>query len=159
MRILSIDPGVERVGIAILEKKEGKEHLVHSECFKTSSRLPHNERLTLIGTRVEELIQEHNPKSLAIEKLFFEKNTTTAMAVSEAKGVIVYEASKKGLVVFEYTPLQIKVAITGYGKSDKKAIMDMVPRIIQVPSRTMIDDEVDAIAIGLTCFAHEKNLR
>ena len=78
------------------------------------------------------------------------------MAVAEARGVILYEGGRANLKVFEYTPNEIKVAVTGYGKSDKQAIMQMVPRLLKLPERKMIDDEVDAIAIALTCFAHER---
>lgn len=78
------------------------------------------------------------------------------MFVAEARGVVLYECAKRGMSVYEYTPMEIKVAVTGYGKSDKSAIMMMVPRLIRLPERKMIDDEVDAIAVALTCFAHEK---
>ncbi len=156
MRIIGIDPGIERVGIAIIEKINGKENYLYSECFKTSPKLSHYERLTLIGNEISELIQKYNPDGLGIEKLFFETNTKTAMAVAEARGMMLYVCSLAKLSIFEYTPLEIKVAVTGYGKSDKRAIMHMVPMLIKLPDRKMIDDEVDAIAVALTCFAYQK---
>lgn len=157
MRILGIDPGVERVGIAVVEKSGGmKERIVYSECFKTAAALPHHERLSLIGQEVARVIAEYAPEALAIEKLYFEKNVTTAMFVAEARGVMLYEAARQALRVCEYTPMEIKVAVTGYGKSDKHAVMDMVGRLVALPERKMIDDEMDAVAIALTCFAHEK---
>lgn len=156
MRILGIDPGVERVGIAVVEKTGAKETYVFSECFKTPAKLAHAERLALIGTEIARVIAEHAPKALAIEKLFFEKNVTTGMSVAEARGVILYECAKSGLAAYEYGPMEIKIAVTGYGKSDKTAIMQMVPKLIRLPDRKMIDDEVDAIAAALTCFAHER---
>ncbi len=156
MRILGIDPGIERVGIAVVERVNGKETYVYSECFKTSAKLAHAERLALIGTEMTRVIDEWTPGGMAIEKLFFETNTTTAMGVAEARGVMLYAAAKAGLTIYEYTPLEIKVAVTGYGKSDKRAIMDMVPRLLKLPERKMIDDEVDAIAVALTCFARER---
>lgn len=156
MRILGIDPGIERVGIAIVDKTAGKETWVYSECFKTSPKLSHAERLALIGIQLQKIIAEYSPKAMAIEKLFFETNTKTAMTVAEARGVMLYCAASSELQIFEYTPLQIKVAVTGYGKSDKTAIMAMVPRLVKLPERKMIDDEVDAIAIALTAFAHER---
>jgi crossover junction endodeoxyribonuclease RuvC len=156
MRILGIDPGVERVGIAIIDKVGGKETFIYSECFKTSAKLSHAERLALIGGEIARVIDEYAPKALSIEKLFFQTNVTTAMFVAEARGVIVYECARRGLPVYEYTPMEIKVAVTGYGKSDKTAIMQMVPKLIKLPVRKMIDDEVDAIAITLTAFAHER---
>jgi crossover junction endodeoxyribonuclease RuvC len=158
MRIIGIDPGIERVGIAVIEKITGKETYVFSECFKTSASFSHAERLSLIGSEIARVITEWKPEALAIEKLYFETNTKTAMAVAEARGVMLYEAARAQLPIHEYTPLEIKVAVTGYGKSDKHAVMDMVPRLIKLPTTKMIDDEVDAIAIALTCFAHERFL-
>jgi crossover junction endodeoxyribonuclease RuvC len=156
MRILGIDPGIERVGIAVVERIGGKETHLYSACFKTSAKLSHGERLGLIGDELERTINEWAPTGMAIEKLFFETNTKTAMSVAEARGVMLYAAARAKLPIYEYTPLEIKVAVTGYGKSDKRAIMDMVPRLIKLPTRKMIDDEVDAIAVALTAFARER---
>ena len=165
MRIISIDPGYERLGIAVLEnlprvprgESSGKEKLVFSECFKTSAKLPHHERLSLIGNRIKEVIKKWKPESLATEKLFFSGNQKTAMLVAEARGVILYTGSSLGLSVFEYTPSEVKIAITGYGISEKKQMMDMVKKLITVPPslklRRAEDDKFDAIAIGLTHFA------
>ncbi len=156
MKILGIDPGIERVGFAVIEKISGKDSYVFSECFKTSSKLSHSERLRLLGEETAEIIKKYKPEALGIEKLFFETNVKTAMTVAEARGVLIYECAKEGLEIFEYTPLEIKMAVTGYGKGDKKAVMNMVPRLIKLPERKMIDDEVDAIAIAITCSACKK---
>lgn len=154
MKIISIDPGYERLGIAILGKeKKQKEILIFSECFKTSSKLPHHERLSLIGNRIREIIKKYKPEALATEKLFFSGNQKTAMLVAEARGVILYTGSSQGLQVFEYTPNDVKIAITGYGRSEKRQMIDMVKKLIVVNSKTNSDDEFDAIAIGLTHFA------
>ncbi len=157
MRILAIDPGYERVGVAILEKdaslNRGKETLLYSDCFKTSAKIPFYERLNLIANEITAVIETHSPKALAIETLFFSKNQKTAMQVSEARGVIIQQASHKGLAIFEYDPVEIKVAITGYGKSDKHQITAMVPKLVQINKKIAHDDEFDAIAIGITCFA------
>jgi crossover junction endodeoxyribonuclease RuvC len=150
MKILAIDPGYERLGIAVLEKlPRQKEILLYSECFKTSAKIPHHERLTLIGNKIKEVIKK-------FEKLFFSKNQKTALLVAEARGVILYTASSSGLEVFEYTPAAIKIAVTGYGKSEKRQIIDMVKKLIVVPTGKNSDDEFDAIAIGLTHFAINK---
>ena len=153
MRIISIDPGYERLGIAILEKLHQGETLIFSECFKTSSKLPHHERLSLIGNRIKEVIKKHKPEALATEKLFFSKNTKTALLVAEARGVILYIGNSYGLDIFEYTPNNIKIAITGYSGSEKRQMMSMVKKLIAIDSETSSDDEFDAIAIGLTHFA------
>jgi crossover junction endodeoxyribonuclease RuvC len=157
MIIISIDPGYERLGIAVIEKQpKQKEILLYSECFKTSAKLPHHERLTLIGNKIKEVIKKYKPEALATEKLFFSKNQKTALLVAEARGVILYSASSLGLEVFEYTPACIKIAVTGYGKSEKRQIIDMVKKLIVVPKEKNSDDEFDAIAIGLTHFATNK---
>ncbi len=157
MKVLSIDPGYERLGIAIIEKEpQKKEVLIFSECFKTSSKLPLYERLASIGQKIEEIIKTYNPKILAIEKLYFTTNQKTVMGVSEARGVILYVSKKNDLDIFEYTPPEIKVAVTGYGKADKKMVMDMIPRLIKIDKNIKSDDEMDAIAVGLTCLACQK---
>ena len=157
MRILSIDPGFERVGIAIIEKTSlQKDKLVYSTCFKTSAKIPFCERLEKIGTEIEKTIKKYKPEVLAIEKLYFTTNQKTAMGVSEARGAILYIASKNGLSICEYTPPQIKVAVTGYGKASKEMMMSMVPKLIEIDVNINSDDELDAIAIGLTCLACEK---
>jgi len=173
MKIISIDPGYERVGIAVLEKTGGKEGVLFSECFKTKKSESLNERIMLIGKEVEKIINEFNPEALAIEKLYFTTNQKTAMGVSEARGVIINEAKKMGLKIFEYTPLQVKIAVTSYGRASKNQVATMVKKLVKISdkkgraymheprgdsgeSSVESDDEIDAIAIGLTCLASEK---
>lgn len=150
-RILGVDPGYGRIGIAILEKEDNKEKLIHSECFETDSKLPHQKRLVLIANKIEETIEHFKPKKLAIETLLFSKNTKTALKVAESRGVIIMEAAKKGLLISEFNPNSIKLAVTGYGKSDKKQIMSIVDRIFKIKHRIDFDDEYDAISVALTC--------
>lgn len=157
MRILAIDPGFERVGIAIIDKTLKQKHLlVYSTCFKTKADIPFHERLTLIGNELEKIIKDFKPDALAIEKLYFTTNQKTVMGVSEARGVMIYTASRNNLKIFEYTPPQIKIAVTGYGKSTKDMVMSMVPKLIEMKKETDSDDELDAIAIGITCLACER---
>ncbi len=156
MRILGIDPGFERLGIAILEKTTGKEKVIFSECFKTSSSLPFSERLVLVGQRVKEIISEYKPEVLSIETLFMTNNQKTAMHVAEARGVVIYEAQSASLRIFEATPPQIKVATTGHGGADKAQIIKMVKMLVQMDKSKNSDDELDAIAIAITGFAHLK---
>ena len=158
MRLLAIDPGYERLGIAILEKNSGdrKEILIYSDCFKTSAKLPHAERLNLIGKEIKRVIEAFAPTALSIETLFFSVNTKTALTVAEARGVILYEAASAGLSIYECNPMEIKVAVTGYGKSDKKDIIKMVPILVAISKEINHDDEYDAIAAGLTYFATNK---
>lgn len=153
MRIIAIDPGYERLGIAIIEK-DGKEKLLFSECFKTKANLPFVDRLELIGREVARIIEEYQPTALAIENLFIETNQKTAMRVAEVRGAILYQAKVLGLDIHEYTPLQIKVATTGYGKATKIQVMTMVKKLVSGAESIKQDDEMDAIAIGLTHFAY-----
>ncbi len=159
MRILGIDPGYERLGIAIVEKRENKEFLVYSECFQTSAKTPFPERLLLLGEKVREIIQKYKPNALAIETLMFNTNQKTAINVAEARGVILFESARGGLEILEFNPLQIKIALTGYGRSDKQQVTDMVKRIVSIEKKDAKDDEYDAIACALTGFASHKNMR
>jgi crossover junction endodeoxyribonuclease RuvC len=156
MRILGIDPGFERLGIAVLEKNSGKEVVLFSECFKTSPKLDFSHRLLLLGEEIKKVIKKYSPEMLAIETLFLATNKKTAMRVAEARGVIMYEAARGGLQIFEATPPQIKVATTGYGASDKKQMIKMVKMLVKVDDSKTSDDELDAIAIALTAFAHKR---
>jgi len=158
MKIIGIDPGYERVGIAVLEKNQGDkcETVLYSNCFKTSKELTLDERIFLIGKEIESVIKKYKPKTLAIEKLFFENNAKTAMGVSEARGAIVFVAQNSGLKVLQYTPLQIKSAVTGYGKATKDAVFTMVGKLVDLPKDIEQDDEIDAVAVTLTAFATER---
>ncbi len=157
MKILAIDPGYERLGIAIIEKEnKQKEYLIYSECFKTSRDFSHAERLGLIQKKIEDIISKYKPEELAIETLFFTNNQKTALLVAEARGVIMATCQNAGLEIFEYGPGQIKLAITGHGKSDKTAVIKMIPLLIKIETEIKYDDEFDAIGIGLTHFAIKK---
>lgn len=157
MKIIAIDPGYDRVGVAIIEKpRQGKEILEYSMCIETSSKDSISGRIHTIGTEVAQTIKKWKPEALAIEKLYFSKNQTTAMGVSEARGVIMYEGARANLPIFEYTPNEIKVAVTGYGSATKENVHTMVQKLIVLPEKKRLDDEIDAIAIGLCCLAREK---
>lgn len=156
-RILGIDPGYERLGIAILEKNNNsKEEVVFSMCFKTDPTLEFAERLKLIGNEVKKIIKKYKPEVLAIETLFLTNNERTVMKVSEARGVVLYEASNAHLKIFEASPPQIKLAVTGDGRASKEQINKMVKMLVEIDNSKMSDDELDAIAIALTASAHLK---
>lgn len=156
MKVLGIDPGYDRVGIAVIEKlSKQKEVLVYSDCLQTSSKDSFYQRLGEVGSEISRVIAKYSPDILAIESLFITKNQKTAMRVSEARGVIMYEAIKYGIRVCEYTPLQIKVAVTGYGSSDKAHVIKMIPLLVKLPNKKARDDEYDAIAVALSCLASE----
>lgn len=153
-RVIGIDPGYERVGVAVVEKlPKEKERLIFSDCIRTKKTDPHPARLATIATTLTEVIKEYRPGALAIETLFFNTNQTTAMHVAEARGVMLALGALNGISVEEYTPLQIKIAISGYGRADKKQMMAMIPKLISIKKGKMLDDEYDAIAVALTSLA------
>lgn len=154
MRVISIDPGYDRLGIAIIELQNRSEHLLYSECVLTDKTLSLNARLSLIGDRFQELLDSYTPDTLAIETLFFNKNQKTAMGVAQVRGILIYLAQRAHCQVYEFGPQEIKIAVTGYGKSEKAAVIAMVKRLLPAAPENVLDDEYDAIAVGITCLAH-----
>lgn len=162
-RVIGIDPGFDRVGVAVLEEEKQKHVLLYSECITTSRKDAHAKRLLALGERLAEIIGEWRPNELAIEKLFFNQNTSSALKVAEARGVIMLRCAEAGLTIAEYFPQDIKIAVTGYGKADKVAIEDMVRKLIKFPAPDgkkskvkTFDDEIDAVAVGITHLATRK---
>lgn len=156
MRVLAVDPGYDRLGVAVMEKVNGKEHLIHSSCILTDKKDTVPERIGELGSTLEKLIKKFKPNLVAIETLFFNKNLKTAVAVAEARGVVIYLARKYKAEVREFGPQEIKVAVTGYGKSDKRAVMDMLKRLVPDLPENALDDEYDAIAVAVTTLAHHR---
>ena len=157
MRVLSIDPGYERLGVAILEKNPSqKESLLFSDCFRTSPKDSFEDRLCQLGQKIEALILEYTPNALSIENLFISNNQKTAMRVSEVRGALLYICKKHNLLIKEFTPLQVKLAVTGDGKSSKNQIIKMVKLLIKNIKNNALDDEYDAIALGISFFAYHK---
>ncbi len=154
MKIIGIDPGYDRLGIAVIEKlPKQKECILYSDCFTTSQKDPIYDRFLALGKEVGRILDLYKPDRLTIETLFITKNQKTAMRVSEARGIIIYEATLRGIPISEYGPMEIKMAITGDGKSDKTSIFKMLKMLIQLPNKKSLDDEYDAIAVALTGFA------
>src|SRR3989338_409340 len=135
MRVLAIDPGYDRLGIAVLEKLVRKETVLFSSCVTTNKTHAQEKRLWYIGNEIGKIIKEWGPKMFAIESLFLFSNQKTVMRVAEARGVCLYEAARAGLAVYEYTPLQIKIAVTGYGRSDKRQVTEMVKKLGKLDER------------------------
>lgn len=152
MRILAIDPGYDRLGIAILEGTASKPILVWSDCV-TPPKGAHEARLAAVRTAVEESIEKYSPEVLALEKLFFSVNKKSALMVAEARGAILSVAGAASLPIVEFAPGTIKLAVTGHGAADKKAIARMIPLLIKLPEKKRLDDELDAIAIGITALS------
>lgn len=157
MRVLAIDPGYGRCGVAVLDKKDGKETYVYSACIETSSHTPFEERLCSVASECERLIEQFKPDVVALEKLFFNQNQKTAMHVAEVRGAILHCATSTGLPVSEYTPGQIKSATAGSGNADKKQITTMIHLLLKIDKPITLDDEYDAIAVGITHLAHTRS--
>lgn len=149
-KILGIDPGYGRMGYAILQGEE----LIDAGCFETPKTMPYEERLRAVGMHFKKLVSQYRPDSLAIEKLFLNTNHKTAMRVSEARGTILFLA--QNMKIHEFSPPEIKLAICGYGRADKKQVAKMV-RLIFKPDDSLNDDALDAIAIAFTAAGREKN--
>ncbi len=156
MKIIGIDPGYDRLGVAIIEKSANqtkqKEVVLFSTCITTSPKDSIYERFKQIGDEIARLLETYKPDALAIETLFITKNQKTVMRVSEVRGIIIYLALKAGVPVFEYGPMEIKMAITSDGSSDKSRIIKMIPLLVDLSkiSKKALDDEYDAIAVALT---------
>lgn len=152
MRILGIDPGTGILGFGIIEiNSKGKAGLVDAGVIRTPVKQPDSERLFTIYQELDEIIQEAKPTVMAVEKLFFSQNVTTAMSVSQARGVVLLIGKQHQLELHEYTPLQIKMALTGYGRADKKQMQEMVRIILELNEVPKPDDCADALAAALTC--------
>jgi crossover junction endodeoxyribonuclease RuvC len=156
MKILAIDPGYDRLGVAVMETIDRQEKLLYSACLTTDKKTTVPERLWELGKQLEDLLTEHQPDQVALETLFFNKNQKTALAVAEARGMIVYLAKKHDCVVREFGPSEVKVAVTGYGSSDKRAVTDMLRRLVKNLPDKALDDEYDAIAVAVTALAHHR---
>ncbi len=151
-KILGIDPGFDRVGVAIIEGPRGKEKLLFSCCIETLRKDAHEKRLAYIAQELEKILKKFKPEVLAIEKLFFNQNKTTALKVAEGRGVILSIASQYGLDAYEYSPQEVKMSITGYGKAEKDQLAFIISKTVVLPEvkKKRLDDEFDAIAIAIT---------
>lgn len=152
MRILGLDPGIATVGFGIVDTEKNRQRLVSCGVITTPAHTPLTQRLDQIYTDLEELIRTYQPEVMAVEELFFNTNITTGISVAQGRGVIILCAFRSGLKIYEYTPLQVKQAVVGYGRAEKKQVMDMVRRILNLPAPPKPDDAADAVALAL-CHA------
>lgn len=154
-RILGIDPGIERLGWGLIEKKGNSFQRIDSGVKKTLKTKKNSERLWDIHRFLDELIEKERPDILGAEKLFFAKNVKTALVIGEVRGVILALAQKHGMLIKEFTPLEVKSAICGYGHATKENVAEMLKLSIKMPTNRLLDDETDALALGLcAAFVH-----
>lgn len=156
MIILGIDPGFERMGCAVLEKTPTREELLYSICVTTNRQDAHEKRLLVLAEGLKKIIKKFPVDIMAVEKLFFTTNQKTAIKVAEARGVILLTAAENRLPVTEFTPLEVKMALTGYGKAEKDQVKRMTLAVLKMEKAPKSDDEIDAIAVALTCSAINK---
>lgn len=156
--MLAVDPGYDRMGIAVLEGDASKPVHIWSDCI-IPPKGEKEMRLAVVYAATESAIREHAPDALALETLFFSTNRSTALGVAEARGAVLAAAGASGLFVQEYAPQQVKLAVTGYGASDKAAIARMIPHLISLPPKKRLDDELDAIALAIAGLADRASHR
>ena len=149
MVILGIDPGVATIGFGLILAERGKNTLLQYGVITTPPGIPLSERLLQISNDMEQLIETFRPDEMAVEELFFSKNITTGIAVAHGRGVILLAAEKLGIPVFEYTPMQVKQSVVGYGKAEKKQVMLMTQRLLNMKDIPKPDDAADALAIAI----------
>lgn len=152
MIVLGIDPGVATIGFGVIRAERQKNTLIQYGVITTPPGIPLSNRLLQISNDMEELIRTFHPDEMAVEELFFTKNITTGIAVAHGRGVILLAAEKLGVPIFEYTPMQVKQAVVGYGNATKHQVMDMTRRLLGLSQMPKPDDAADAIAIAL-CHA------
>ena len=152
MRILGIDPGIAIVGFGLIESNRGSVRMLQYGAVTTEAGLPLATRLVQIENDMTALISQLKPDEIAVEELFFSKNITTGIAVALGRGVILCTAERLGVPIFEYTPMQVKQAVAGYGLADKKQVMDMTKRLLKLKAVPKPDDAADALAIAI-CHA------
>lgn len=150
MRILGIDPGTGIVGFGVVDIDGDKKAMVDAGVIRTPAHQPNPERLLTIYDELKEIIELNKPQVMVVEQLFFQRNVTTAMSVSQARGVILLLAKQHNLLFAEYTPLQIKQAVTGYGKAEKSQVQEMVKIQLNLKEVPKPDDCADALAAALT---------
>ena len=158
MTILGIDPGYAIVGFGVLQAQRGQARMIRCGAINTPAGVPMTQRLVQIQEDMETLIRTFSPDVMAIEELFFNTNVTTGIGVAQARGVILMTAAKLGVAIAEYTPSQVKQAVVGYGKAEKRQVMDMTRRLLHLTAVPKPDDAADAVAIAL-CHARSHTSR
>jgi len=157
MRVLGIDPGTAITGYAVVEDEGGQLQLIDLGVINTPAKSPLPSRLQKIYTDLQHAIKTHQPDAAAVEQLFFSRNVRTAMAVGHARGVTLLALADAGLPIAEYTPMQIKQAVTGYGNADKRQIQEMVRMLLNLDEIPRPDDAADAAAVAI-CYLHRAKL-
>ena len=152
MRVLGIDPGIATIGFGVVETEKNRHKLIKCGVISTPAHTSLSSRLEQIYDDMLSVLELFQPDAVSIEELFFNTNITTGIAVAHGRGVILLACRKAGVQVFEYTPLQVKQSVVGYGRAEKRQVMDMVKRLCQLPAAPKPDDAADAVALAI-CHA------
>ncbi len=158
MLILGIDPGTAIMGYGLIEKKGNQLKALNYGCWRTPAHTPLPDRLLQLYQGIEEYLNQNHPDEIAVEELFFNRNTTTALSVGHARGIALLAAAQRGIPVGEYTPLQVKQAVVGYGKAEKQQVQQMVRALLGLTEIPKPDDAADALAVAI-CHAHSNGLQ
>lgn len=159
MIVVGIDPGIERTGYAALSTEKGKQRLIDCGCIFTKKEEKQSMRLCYLYDGIGSVLKKNRPDAVALESLFFTSNARTAITVGQARGVILLSCGQKRIPVVTYAPLEVKLAVTGYGKADKNQVQQMVKSILGLKEIPRPDDAADAVAIALThCFSYKRKM-
>lgn len=158
MKILGIDPGYAIVGCGVISYERNHFGVIHHSAITTPATMPFSQRLYQIYRDLKEMIEIYRPDAVAVEELFFQNNQKTAIAVAQARGVILLAGEEAGIDCFEYTPLQVKQSVVGYGRAQKKQVMEMTKILLHLAELPKPDDVADALAIAI-CHAHNSGSR
>jgi crossover junction endodeoxyribonuclease RuvC len=156
MVILGVDPGYAITGYGVVSYQNNRLRVIDYGVISTSAGSPFPERLLHIAEQLDQLILTHKPETMAVEELFFSRNTTTAIGTAQARGVAVLSGARSGIPVYEYTPMQVKLAVAGYGKAQKDQVQQMVRVLLALEQIPRPDDAADALAVAI-CHAHSGN--
>ena len=149
MRILGLDPGIAIVGFGVIEAQKGQFHSVTYGAIRTAAGLPLSQRLEIIYNDLTTLLDSLQPDAVAVEELFFNTNITTGISVAQGRGILLLCCRQKSIPIYEYTPLQVKQSVVGYGRAEKRQVMEMVRRLLHLEEIPKPDDAADALAIAL----------
>ena len=159
MVVLGVDPGIGRMGWGVINSEGSKVKALDFDCLETEKEKETPERLVQIYQKIESLIKKYKPDALSVEELFFNTNTKTAMIVGQARGVVIVCGARMGVPVFSYTPLTVKIAVSGYGRAEKRQVGQMVKVILNLKNIPTPDDTTDALAVALTHIFSNKMVR
>lgn len=159
MRVLGIDCGSERTGFGVIESDGSRHRMLAAGVIRTSPKCPFEQRLLTIAGGLRDLIRAHSPEFAAVEEVFYSANVKTALKLAHVRGVALLSAAEAGVEVAEYSPLEIKMSVVGYGRAEKQQVQTMVHSLLHLPERVDSEDACDALAVAICHATHESTSR